>query len=251
VALQAIAIGAPLARWLGRKRASRIIARFDSTVQLESEDGRLWAITTRNNPGAFRAVVLALPERHDFALSYSANALWNPRPRRRALTRAEKQSAARLLAAQIDAANFPEARGAWDVIADEWRALPRELREGDVDALRGAMSRVVGRGTGLTPTGDDFAQALLVALASGDARDRAAFRALARALTPLLATTTRMSRAFLDQALRGYAFGPLRDLLDTLPNAPRDKVDALLRVGASSGAAYSLGVLMGLSYELD
>lgn len=244
-------IGTPLAHHLASRRAFRVLARFDSTMQLEFDDGQLWAITTRANVGAFRAVVDALPVGQNLILSYDASALWNPRPRRRALSMVERESAARALAAQIHARALPETRGFWDVLADDWGALAAGLRQRDAASLRATMARLIGRGAGLTPAGDDFVQALLVTLRTGDAHDRAAFHALARAVAPLIPRTTRASQAFLREALRGWAFGPLKDSLDALPGVPSALVRDLLRVGASSGAAYALGVLMGLAYESD
>lgn len=249
-----IILGTPLAAWLAQKRTSHVIARFDSTLQLDADDGQWWAITVRANPGAFRAVVPTLPDwdvGQKGMLSYKTCALWDPRPHRRVLTILEKQSATRALAEQLDETRFSETHGAWEIVAKHWDMLARALRECDEASLQKTMARLIGCGMGLTPTGDDFVQALLVTLQSGNVNDRVAFAALSNAVVSLLDRTTRTSRAFLDEALHGWAFGALKDLLDALPNASTGQVDALLKVGATSGAASALGVLMGLSYEFD
>ncbi|MBI5653807.1 MAG: DUF2877 domain-containing protein [Chloroflexi bacterium] len=267
--MKIFSLGIPLARWLTRRHASRVFARFDATIQFESRDGLLWAITTRDNPGAYRAMVDALPDwaviaRSDFcdeAISAlligdcfahtarnDARVLWDPRPRSRTLHEYERVIAAWEIALAMH--DLPDALGFWDLLAENWEQIRDGLHQRDVAHLRGIFARLIGRGPGLTPTGDDFAQALLVTLRTGDAADRAAFRALARAIVPVLPNTTRASQQFLREALSGYAFGALKNLLDELPNLSPVTMQKLLRVGATSGHAYTLGVLMGLDSTL-
>lgn len=183
------------------------------------------------------------------AVHWDASALWNPRPRRRRLNIAARRSAARRLAALIDTGDLPAAHGFWDLLADTWNPLAEALQRKNTAALSATVARLIGRGPGLTPTGDDVIQALLVTLFTGDTSDRAAFRRLARAVTSLLPRTTRASRVFLREALQGWAFGPLKTLLAALPDVPSAAVQALWRVGASSGPAYALGVLLGVAWQ--
>jgi hypothetical protein len=264
--IQAESTGAPLAHWLQRGETSRVTARFDATLQLQSELGQMWALTVHPNPGPFRMVLPSMPayqvcERiqvrdgelvgKGVAVRWDAVSLWDPRPKRHWLSVAERRSAARRLTALIGAENLPEAHGFWDLLADTWDTLGEALRHQDTVSLQTTMARLIGCGPGLTPTGDDVTQALLVTLFSGDDSDCAAFGVLARAVTSLLPRTTRASRVFLQEALRGWAFGPLKTLLEALPDAPPAAVQALWRVGASSGPAYAFGVLLGIAWRFS
>ena len=276
--IQVKSIGEPLARWLEPEKTSRVLARFESTIQLQGEDGQMWALTLLPNPGPFRMVVPALPawkpgtrvralldasaaERLDVNVSrgviagagdqvaWDAAALWDPRPNRRPLNPDERRTAMQELAAFLASVNLPEVREFWDSLGETWDSFTDALRSQDVGTLQAALNRLIGRGPGLTPAGDDFTQAILVTLRTGDDSDRTAFRTLASAITTLLPNTTPMSRTFLEEALRGWAFGPLKTLLEALPEVPSDIVRQLVQIGASSGAAYALGVLMGISYD--
>ncbi len=264
--IYASTLGAPLARFLQTPRLSRVIARFDSTLQLESDDGQLWAITARDQPGAFRALVPQVPSvplGTKLELRWNNAEIYDPLPARRALTMDERRDAARRIASEIgDWRLAIDTRGAWDEIADAFaiaRSVPHGCEErskaisknrlGDCFAKiarNDIVAPLIGRGTGLTPTGDDFLQALLVTLSSGAEQDRRAFDALARAVEPFLPRTTRVSGAFLREALNGWAFGALKEVLDDLPRVNASRVRALLNIGATSGTAYALGVLAGL-----
>lgn len=278
--LQTKSIGEPLAQWFALGHASRVLARFESTMQFQGEDGQVWGITVHPNPGPFRMVAADLPPwkpgtrvRARLAappappaeetlaplagavvgpgaeVTWGAAAIWDPRPNRRPLNPEERRSARQQLAALIDSWNLPEVRGFWNTLGEAWDSFTQALRRQDVSALQAALRQIIGQGPGLTPTGDDFAQAMLVTLRTGDDSDRAAFRTLAAAITALLPNTTPLSRNFLEEAQRGWAFGPLKTLLESLPEVSAENVRQLVQVGASSGAAYALGVLMGISYE--
>ncbi|MBI3537097.1 MAG: DUF2877 domain-containing protein [Chloroflexi bacterium] len=262
--IQATCIGQPLARFLQTPRASRVVARFDSTLQLESDDGQLWAITARNNAGAFRAQVSEIPRAEigeEICLRYDSAARFDPRPARRFLTSNQKRNAARLIAREIH--DLPDALGAWEEIANVFviarsaegvtKQTPSHTGIASLTSFARndvIVHRLLGRGPGLTPTGDDFLQAWLVTLASGDEIDRRAFHSRARVIAPDLSRTTKMSAQFLREALNGWAFGALKDLLDDLPRVNASRVKNLLNIGASSGTAYALGVLFGLSWKI-
>lgn len=107
---------------------------------------------------------------------------------------------------------------------------------------------LLGRGPGLTPSGDDvLAGALVTARATADprlARWRAATAAALRDRT-----TTAVSRGLLRHALDGYATDELAELLAALgsPDAQHGRglpraLGRLLAVGHSSGAALLAGV---------
>ena len=116
-------------------------------------------------------------------------------------------------------------------------------RGGIVEACRGLF----GRGSGLTPAGDDVAAGLLVAeslLGIGDERMRLAIAAEA--------STHRISRAFLTAAARGQSLEPLHRLLaacavDDFTGARRARSD-LATVGHTSGLDLAYGALVGLRW---
>ncbi len=105
--------------------------------------------------------------------------------------------------------------------------------------------RLVGRGAGLTPSGDDaLAGALLVAHALGAGAD------LADAVRARLAATTAVSAALLDAAADGYAARPVVTLVDAAvagdPDAVRRALPAVLAIGHTSGADTVTGIRAAL-----
>lgn len=267
-----LSIGVPLAHFFERGLQSHVLARFDSTLQLESDDGSLWTITTRPNPGAMRAVVPMLPEWSNgaiicvrdrriigpgFELAWDPSASFDPVPHQRSLTSAGSVHAARMIAGALARWQLPVAQGFWDELADVWEPLALCLtypatclnNRGTRGRVEELVLRLIGCGPGLTPAGDDFLQALIVTLQSGDGQDYAAFESLVAAVGPCLHRTMRSSRAFLLESMKGWAFGALKDVLDDLPVVTQGRMDALLGIGASSGPVYALGVLMGLACD--
>ena len=109
-----------------------------------------------------------------------------------------------------------------------------------------AVAGLVGRGAGLTPSGDDaLAGALLVAHALG------AGQALADAVRARLHATTAVSAALLDAAADGYAARPVVTLVDAAvaadPDAVRRALPAVLAIGHSSGADTVTGIRAALA----
>ena len=108
-----------------------------------------------------------------------------------------------------------------------------------------AVARLVGRGPGLTPSGDDaLAGALLVAHALGTGT------ALADAVRARLGATTAVSAALLDAAADGYAARPVVTLVDAAvaadPDAVRRALPAVLAIGHTSGADTVTGIRAAL-----
>ena len=101
------------------------------------------------------------------------------------------------------------------------------------------LDRLIGRGPGLTPLGDDVLAGWLAARAAVDRPDTV----LAGAVRRRLGLTTLLSATLLDCALQGEA---LPQLADWLADPCRDTREALLGVGATSGA----GLLAGASLAL-
>jgi uncharacterized protein DUF2877 len=128
------------------------------------------------------------------------------------------------------------------------------VRTGAVDSARGALSRIVGLGTGLTPAGDDFLCGFVAAAhcRSGARPERARLlETIERGVEELLATTTALSGTFLRGALAGRVFRPLQDLADACAGTPGTDVKAailhLARIGHSSGMDVATGFFYGLT----
>jgi Protein of unknown function (DUF2877) len=121
---------------------------------------------------------------------------------------------------------------------------------GKSDDLGPVVGRVVGRGPGATPSGDDVLAgvlAVLTAPAAGQA-GAAAARSLWLSILPLLRGTTDLSAHLLRQAAEGLISRPLQELIDALvaDTQGEQMVDILQRVidtGATSGADSCMGVL--------
>jgi hypothetical protein len=117
------------------------------------------------------------------------------------------------------------------------------VRSGDPHHASRAGRDLAGRGSGLTPAGDDVlaATALTVAAAGPAGAGRRAWLA---ALVPsdLRRLTTSLSATLLELAVRGCGIGPARALLD--PRRPHDRrlrreLAALQGLGHTSGAVYA------------
>jgi hypothetical protein len=111
-----------------------------------------------------------------------------------------------------------------------------------------AVARLLGRGPGLTPTGDDVLAGALVALRALGSPAADPLAAAVAAAAPRLTTT--VSAALLTHAAHGECIPQLADLLDAFNDTavalPR-AAGALLAVGHCSGAGLLHGVLVGVA----
>ncbi|TWP38025.1 DUF2877 domain-containing protein [Leekyejoonella antrihumi] len=128
-------------------------------------------------------------------------------------------------------------------------SVASSVRRGKVDA---AVVDCLGRGPGLTPSGDDFLVGVLAALWAVQAVDVVRMGDLA----PMLETaarnrTTDISVEYLHYACSGMATGALRAVLAALGHgdfaAVIDAVDRLRRFGHTSGMDALLGVVVALT----
>jgi len=116
-------------------------------------------------------------------------------------------------------------------------------------ALPDAVSSLVGAGTGLTPSGDDFLSGFMAALRAGG-RERLA-AALGKAVEKNLGATGDISASLLRCGVEGFWPEPLLDLADAIaaentPAALR-ALASLCGLGHSSGADMASGFLFGLA----
>ncbi|HYN32852.1 MAG TPA: DUF2877 domain-containing protein [Ilumatobacteraceae bacterium] len=111
-------------------------------------------------------------------------------------------------------------------------------------AVGAALARIIGRGPGLTPSGDDVMVGMLAVLhrATSPTVSTPMIDELSRALPGLLGRTTPISAHYLRLAVRGAFTERLVELVDTLRNEtmPHDALvkafDDVLATGATSGA---------------
>ena len=124
-------------------------------------------------------------------------------------------------------------------LAAVWDAVISHLRRGDLVA---AFGRLQGRGTGLTPSGDDMLAGILLVGAINPPQ-RPVLTRLARS-----ARTTRLSRAFLKWAAAGHSIEPAHALLDAAAAGDqagmRRAAAALDDVGTTSGRALTGGIAL-------
>jgi hypothetical protein len=112
------------------------------------------------------------------------------------------------------------------------------------------VQRLLGRGTGLTPTGDDVLAGALVTL---QALGSPAARTLARSVLALApGATTTVSAGLLRHAADGTCIPQLSDLLTTVGSPTGEEAlpraaGALLAVGHCSGAGLLHGVLVAVA----
>ena len=117
-------------------------------------------------------------------------------------------------------------------------------------ALGDVLGKVVGRGPGSTPSGDDVLVGILAVLNSshsGAAGARAA-ESLSRAILPLLWTTSDVSAQLLRQAVKGLFSRDVHELVLALlgnpaPQQLRNTIRRVIETGATSGADTCMGLL--------
>lgn len=116
------------------------------------------------------------------------------------------------------------------------------LAAGEPEAVR----QLLGRGSGLTPTGDDVLAGWLVARQAAGRPDAAVIDAVGSCVR---AATSSLSATLLRRATVGETVPEVRDLLRCLARhgVPVEELDRLLAVGSSSGAGLAIGVALGLA----
>jgi hypothetical protein len=115
-----------------------------------------------------------------------------------------------------------------------------------------AVLYLLGRGPGLTPSGDDVLVGMIAALWFVGEIDYSSMAPLRHLLADgALRLTTDISVEYLHYACRGMVMGALHDLLLALDRSDRsttaDAVSRLRRYGHTSGMDCLLGVVTGLA----
>lgn len=144
-------------------------------------------------------------------------------------------------------------------LGDEWLALTadRHLTKAVASLLDGKFDDPVlywlGRGPGLTPSGDDVLVGMIAALWFASAIDSSVMTPVRQFLEySARQLTTDISVEYLHYACRGIVIGALRDLLVTLDRSDiagtADAVNRLHRFGHTSGMDCLLGAVTALRY---
>ncbi|MDT8900514.1 DUF2877 domain-containing protein [Anaeroselena agilis] len=139
-------------------------------------------------------------------------------------------------------------------LAERAAALISTLVDGDLSDALAAGRRLIGLGTGLTPSGDDFLAGLMITFNMPAGPFGRRYREVAKKLAAGAETGT-VSRAMLQYAARGRTRDGVVALLAAMTDpAARDIVAAVRRVlacGATSGTDLAAGIAAGLSTGLE
>ena len=136
------------------------------------------------------------------------------------------------------------------------RALEDACRRLDVQSATAQAHRLIGWGEGLTPAGDDALVGILASLRAVSCADahRALFlRSLSLAVASRVARTTIVSAHYLRLAAQGHFNADVTRLIDAFVgdgtedgSGLREALEAVLDVGATSGADMVAGMIAGL-----
>ena len=132
-------------------------------------------------------------------------------------------------------------------------AVRTALELDDIERFEAAALRLLGLGQGLTPSGDDFLGGIFFALAHAP---RAAWLerlpgVKTRLCSAATSATNVISAALLEDLMQGASYGVLHDLMFALQGDTPEEIEtatqALLGLGASSGADLLAGLLLALT----
>ena len=215
-------------------------ARLVAIVPLDAPSGPLHLRVSRMPP----AGVADLAEARDGVLTVGSTPLpipaeaWQPPP-------APDLPEARPAAARV----LREALGDYrvlDLAGRPWDVM-RSLR---AEGLRRTLAGLAGRGTGLTPAGDDCAAGILLATAMLGAQGMTTWPPHELVDLASRHDSHEISVAFLTAAAQGQSIEPIHALIAACARSDlegaRAQVRRLERIGHSSGHDLAYGVLVGL-----
>jgi hypothetical protein len=140
-----------------------------------------------------------------------------------------------------------------DKAVDRFDVLRAALQAKQLKAFEASALRVLGLGNGLTPSGDDFLGGIFFALAhKPHSAWVSAMPSLQAAIQAACKDATNpISAALLADNMAGTSYGQLHDMLDALESNDSRFIaaalEALLRLGSSSGADLAAGLLLALT----
>lgn len=114
-------------------------------------------------------------------------------------------------------------------------------------AWQRVVTYLVGRGKGLTPSGDDFLVGYLLVMKLFNTQ-RA--QALSQALTQTPLSTTDVSKAYLLSCVKGYVSSPLHELYQAVQReaVTSKNINRVMRIGHTSGRDMTFGIKVGVDY---
>ncbi|MDI9334703.1 MAG: DUF2877 domain-containing protein [Cytophagales bacterium] len=201
----------------------------------------------------------------DAAVRHPRN-YWKPwQPPKKTYSAALLQAGARLCLQQIDVSDDAQGLLAW--LLKRELAFPLNHAKLRFDDLRVALQAkrskafeaaalgVLGLGNGLTPSGDDFVGGIFFAYAHACKPSPdwlASLSTLQATISKACETSTNpISAALLADNMAGASFGELHDMLDAFESNDSRYIEsalqALLRLGSSSGADLLAGLLLALT----
>ena len=132
-------------------------------------------------------------------------------------------------------------------------SLFEAVRSGGVDEIKKISRNLVGLGPGLSPSGDDALVGLMVALwwsANSLGGDIERVKKINEAVVSCADKTTLLSQQLLRHATRGETNEVVEILLDGIfvgePEDVRVSAQRVLKIGETSGADMTVGILLGL-----
>jgi hypothetical protein len=149
-----------------------------------------------------------------------------------------------LAAAALRLARLAGAPHRQHVLAPLVERLTNAVSGGDADEAGTSLRALVGRGPGLTPSGDDVVTGLLAVAHRAGRRPVAVW--IASMLGPLCHRTTIVGAHQLAAAGRGAFAEPVLALVDALVAADRDEADALHRAAHAQRVLAGIGATTGL-----
>jgi hypothetical protein len=176
------------------------------------------------------------------------NSVWQALNERQRLTSAE------MCAEELFHANITQRKAVTERLGILIRALVEAARDLDTSVEKNVAS-LIGLGSGLTPSGDDFLVGFLTGLrcTTGKSGERQKFLSeLGKEVIHLSCNTNDISSTYLFYATRGQVSSRLADLVDAIARGKGtdyfwQTVEEALRVGHSSGMDTVTGLLVGLS----
>lgn len=125
-------------------------------------------------------------------------------------------------------------------------AAEENLQRGQPEQAAQELSRLLGLGEGLTPSGDDFLCGVLASTYMGQSEEKARFRELLGGLIQDgLSRTNTISGGFLGCAAQGYFSRPV---LELSRGSLARSVSDFSKIGHSSGADTLSGIIFGLEH---
>ncbi len=257
----------------------RVLAAFERSAYIETEEGQLVAILAEGlGRGAFALTVGGTPpfaaispgeparienrtlHLGDLRIDLAPSAPWDPtlplleEPPQEGMRSLETHLRAQAPEEGLSRAVFEAPTSQESPFLTQGRAGLTHLRDGlassNAAGITGAVAELAGLGPGLTPSGDDLLAGLLLAfrLWPETAGPLGAKIAAALILGTAAPRTGRISRAYLWAARQGHAADAWHDLIQALPQASDAVIEAasrILQTGETSGADMLAGFLFG------